>query len=65
MKACKRLLAKLRAAGLFVVDVGELERFVPSVGNKGPKWVNAVLERSLATDPELADARKFVQELFA
>ena len=32
-------------------------------GGHGPKWVNAVLARDLATDPELEIARKFVLEL--
>lgn len=62
-KACERLLAKLRAGGLHVVEVGELEGYVRSEGGHGPKWVNAVLTRPLATDPELESARKFVLEL--
>lgn len=64
-KACERLLATLRAGGLHVVEVGELEGFVRTEGGHGPKWVNTVLSRSLATDPELEDARRFVRELMA
>jgi hypothetical protein len=47
--------------GLHVVEVGELEGYVRTEGGHGPKWVNAVLTRELATDPELEAARKFVQ----
>jgi hypothetical protein len=43
----------LRAAGLHVVEVGELEGFVRTVGGHGPRWVNEVLKRDLASDPEL------------
>jgi predicted ATPase len=49
--------------GLFVLEVGELECFVRSVGNHGPKWVNEVLQRDLKTDPELSVARDFVKRL--
>jgi hypothetical protein len=62
-KACERLLGKLRAGGLFVVEVGELEGYARSEGGHGPKWVNSVLTRELATDPELETARKFVRDL--
>ncbi len=54
------LSAKLRRAGVFLVEVGELERFAPSVGADGPAWVNAVLQKKLASDPELAGGRAFV-----
>lgn len=64
-KACERLLSKLRAGGLHVVEVGELEGYVRTEGGHGPKWVNAVLTRELATDPELDAARKFVLDLAA
>jgi predicted ATPase len=62
-QACKRLLSKLGDAGLHIVEVGELESFVRAIGNHGPAWVNAVLERELGTDPDLEGARKFVQVL--
>ncbi|PTR17401.1 putative AbiEii toxin of type IV toxin-antitoxin system [Nitrosospira sp. Nsp2] len=62
-KAAKRLLAELRKGGLHIVEVGELEGFVKTEAGHGPKWVNAVLARTLDTDPELEAARKFVQRL--
>jgi hypothetical protein len=64
-KACERLLLKLRAGGLHVVEVGELEGYVRTEGGHGPKWVNAVLTRDLAVDSELEAARKFVLALAA
>lgn len=39
------LVASLKEIGLFIVEIGELERFVQAVGNKGPAWVNEVLRR--------------------
>ena len=62
-KACERLLTKLRISGLYVVEVGELEGYARTEGGHGPKWVNAVLTRDLATDSELETARKFVRDL--
>lgn len=62
-RACERLLSNLRTDGLFVVEVGELEGFVRTENGHGPKWVNAVLARDLASDPEIEAARRFVQDL--
>jgi hypothetical protein len=59
-QACDRLLKQLRAIGIFVVEVGELEGFARSVGNHGPAWVNEVLKRDIGTDPEFGPARDFV-----
>ncbi len=58
-KACERLLSALRTGGLHVVEVGELEGFARTEAGHGPKWVNAVLTRDLATDFELGPARAF------
>lgn len=57
------LVASLRDLGIFIIEVGELERFCPSIGGHGPAWVNKVMARDLANDPELADARSFVKAL--
>jgi hypothetical protein len=62
-QACSRLLENLSAAGLFVVEVGELEGFVRSVGGHGPRWVNEVLALNLATDSKLDDARSFIRRV--
>lgn len=63
MQACRRLLDKLMLNGLFVLDVGELERFCPSVGRHGPQWVNQVLQRDLVHDAELDRARRFARAI--
>ena len=62
-QAYERLLGTLQGLGIFVVEVGELESFARSVGNKGPKWVNEVLKKDLASDPELEAARQYVSKL--
>lgn len=62
-QACDRLLKALMNVGLHVVEVGELESFARTEGGHGPKWVNSVLTRNLASDPELEAARKFTLRL--
>jgi len=54
---------KLKENGIFIVEVGELEGFVKSIGNHGPKWVNEVLIKDLINDPELSIAREFIKEV--
>ena len=54
-----------KEVGLWIVPVGELEGFCRSIGNKGPRWVQQVIEyKDLATDSDLELARKFVRELW-
>ena len=60
-EALQRLMKKLQAIGVFLVEVGELEGLCKTVGRHGPAWVNEVLKRDLSTDPELDKARRFVQ----
>ena len=51
--------------GLWIVPVGEMERFCKSIGGHGPRWVQQVIEeRNLATDSELEPARQFVKKLW-
>ena len=64
-KAGERLFALLQSAGLFIVEVGELEGFAKTVPGHGPAWVNEVLKKDLKIDPELAAARKFAEEIGA
>jgi hypothetical protein len=49
--------------GLFILEVGELEGFVRTIGNHGPKWANNVMEWDLVNDPELEVARQFVRNM--
>jgi hypothetical protein len=46
-QALARLLAQLNTLGLYVVPVGELERWATDVAGHGPRWVAAALERGM------------------
>jgi len=61
-QAFERMQANLKDKGFLILEVGELESFVKSVGNHGPKWVAEVLTKNLNTDPELEIARQFVKQ---
>lgn len=61
-QAFERIQIKLKEKGFLVLEVGELESFVKSVGNHGPKWVSEVLTKDLANDTELEPARQFVKQ---
>ena len=63
--AYDRLASNLRQLGIYLVEVGELEGFCPSISNHGPAWTVSVLERDLVNDPELATARAFARSLLA
>jgi hypothetical protein len=43
--------------------LGQLESFIKSIGNHGPKWVNEVMLKDLKADPELEPAKAFVQRV--
>jgi hypothetical protein len=58
--AAQDLIDRLGAIGLFVVPVGELERWVPDVGGHGPSWVSNVLANARQND---ASPREFVRQL--
>lgn len=62
-QAFDRIQAKFIEIGLLIPETGELESFVKSVGNHGPKWLNSVLEKDLKNDPELLNARNFVNKI--
>jgi len=64
-RAYERIESKLREKGLHLVEVGQLESFVKSIGNHGPKWVNEVMTKDLKSDPELEAAREFVQRVIS
>lgn len=61
----EELIGGLKEQGVFVVEVGELEKFYRKEGNHGPAWVNAVLSLNLAEDVDLAEARAFVNEIIS
>lgn len=58
-QAAELLIGELIDKGLFVVPVGELERFSPGIGGHGPNWVNEVLEQRAHESPS-AEATAFV-----
>ncbi len=61
--SCENLLKQLRRLSIFVVEVGELERFVPTIGGHGPAWVTAVHEQGLHADATLTAPRNFVRDI--
>ena len=55
---------KFKGKGIFIVPVGELERFVPEVGNHGPAWVNDVLEQFPdQNDPVYDKVKDFIKQV--
>ena len=60
----KNLLATCNAIGFWIVPVGEIEGFCKTDGGHGSQWVQKVLARDLATDPELRSAREFISEVW-
>ena len=62
-QAFEKLQVKFIEKGLLIPEVGELESFVKSVGNHGPKWVSEVLSKDLKNDKELELARQFVNQM--
>lgn len=62
-KAFDDLVIAINSLNLFIVEVGEVECFVKSVGNHGPKWVSEVLTRDIDNDPEFDEARQFVAKI--
>lgn len=60
-----KLKNTLAEKGIFVVEVGEIERFVKSVGNTGTKWLTKVLEKDFINDPELEKARAFISKIMS
>lgn len=64
VKAYNELEAICSSGGLFIVPVGELERFYPEIVGHGTKWVNEVLEAvDLKNDIGMREAREFVEKI--
>jgi energy-coupling factor transporter ATP-binding protein EcfA2 len=64
-KSYEHLLEKCVSTGLFIVQEGELEGFVPAAGGHGPSWVSRVLDEEDLTGEKLEAARKFVAKMIA
>lgn len=63
-QAFRRIDQMLRSHGIYIVPVGELERFITEVGGHGPDWTNRVLD----TYPDLNDEvytgiKRFISEM--
>lgn len=55
----------LHEHNIFVVECGEIERFVPDVGGHGNKWLEKVFEKySTIDDSVYSDAKQFVKVVF-
>ena len=63
--ALDSLQSSLLKVGIHIVEVGELENFVRSIGDHGPAWVNEALKKDLGADPELRDAREFIKRVLS
>jgi hypothetical protein len=63
-QAFKALLAAGARVGLYILEGGSVESFSPRDGSKNV-WLENVLKRNLAADPELDAARKFMKKLVA
>jgi len=50
------LVEKMKELGIFVVEVGEVERFVPQVAAHGPAWLAEVLEKGLESTAASGEA---------
>lgn len=62
--AYSRVEAICKSAGLFIVPVGEMECFYKTINKEKKDWVYHVLENyDLAIEPNLEEARKFVQSV--
>lgn len=63
-QAFERIQKYSENVGLNILEVGELEGFVKSVGNHGPKWVSEVLNRDLR-DKEFETAKLFIKKVIS
>lgn len=55
----------LHEHNIFVVECGEIERFIPDIGGHGNKWLEKVFEKySTIDDSVYSDAKQFVKVVF-
>lgn len=59
-EAFKELTLNLNSIGLFILDVGEIEGFLPDFNSHGPKAIYRALEKYKLNGPELKEASQFV-----
>ncbi len=61
--SAEELFKVLAQRSIFPIPVGTLEKFVPTVGNHGIKWLNEVFERHSIDSSELRTAREFMAKV--
>ncbi|GGD71015.1 ATP-dependent nuclease [Lacimicrobium alkaliphilum] len=59
----KALKSALENLGIFVIPVGEIEKFCPEIGSHGPKFVTKLLTDIPLSDLRLAGLRDFVAHI--
>ena len=59
----KALKSALENLGIFVIPVGEIEKFCPEIGSHGPKFVTKLLTDIPLSDSRLACLRDFVAHI--
>ena len=57
------LIGKLESLGIFLIPVGEIEKFCPTVGLHGPKFVTKLLEGYDLASAPLSGLRAFVEHV--
>ena len=62
-KDYKALKSTLEDLGIFVIPVGEIEKFCPEIGSHGPKFVTKLLTDIPLSDSRLAELRDFVAHI--
>lgn len=62
-EAATRLLDSLESIGIHIVRAGQLESFVRTVGDHGPRWLAKVLQKDLKGDHEFQLAKSFVKKV--
>lgn len=59
------ILKELNSNSIFVVECGEMERFIIEVGLHGPAWVEEVFKRyPTLEEPEYNNAKDFIKKIF-
>ena len=59
----EKLRDELEGMGIFLVPVGEIENFCPSIGTHGPKFVTKLLSSEPLDSPRLEELRAFVERV--
>lgn len=61
----KEIVSFLNNNNIYVVECGEIEKFIPDVDGHGPSWVEEVLEKyHTLNEPEYDMAKEFIKKVF-